>query len=93
MVEDGAESIGAGAFSGFTKLIAVVIPGSVTTIAEDAFNGCDRVIVYGDPGTAAEAFANTHNIPFVSLKEALGDINADGAFLMSDIILLQKWLE
>jgi len=92
VVEDGAESIGAGAFSGFTKLIAVVIPGSVTTIAEDAFNGCDNFTVFGDPGTAAEAFANTHNIPFVSLKEALGDINADGAFLMSDIVLLQKWL-
>lgn len=45
IIPDGCRSIGARAFAGCDKLVYIFIPASVTTIAEDAFEGCGDMIV------------------------------------------------
>lgn len=49
------------AFAGLNRdIIEVLVPDSVTYIADDAFSGYDIVDLYGTPGGVAEAFANSH---------------------------------
>ncbi len=46
---------------------SVFIPYTVTSIAEDAFEGSAIHIIHGFPGTAAETFANEHGFTFVGI--------------------------
>ncbi len=52
------------------------------------------VKIYGYPGTVAETHAKDNGFAFITLNDdfILGDINADGSFNVSDIVLMQKWL-
>lgn len=34
-----------------------------TSIADDAFDGCCKLTIYGIKGSYAEQYANEHNIP------------------------------
>ncbi len=52
-----------GAFSGCTNLEKILIPASVTSIGDNALNGCDKVTIYTVPGAYAEAYAAEHGIP------------------------------
>ena len=47
-----------------------VIPNTVTSIGDFAFDGADNVVIYGTKGSYAETYANNNEIPFV-------DINSD----------------
>ncbi len=60
-IPSGCTSIGSGAFAGCSSLCYVFIPTSVTYIADDAFSGCSATIV-SPIGSAAQEFAQTHNI-------------------------------
>ena len=45
IIPEDCESIGAGAFANCRELTYVQIPASVTNCAEDAFDGCPKVIL------------------------------------------------
>lgn len=53
-----------GAFSGCTNLEKILIPASVTSIGDNALNGCDKVTIYTVPGAYAETYAAEHGIPY-----------------------------
>lgn len=57
----GTESIDALAFADCKKLRQVEIPASVTQIADNAFQGCTNVIIFGKPGSSAETYCATHD--------------------------------
>lgn len=52
--------------------------------------------IYGYPYTAAEVYAAEYGFPFSEPADAPapvpGDVNCDGSFRISDIVLFQKWL-
>lgn len=62
LLPDGLQAIDARAFAQ-SGLMYISIPASVTTIAEDAFDGCPLVIIYAAPGSAAEQLALRKGIP------------------------------
>ena len=57
IIPDGCQSIGAGAFRNCEDMSLAIIPASVTSIADDAFENT-WVTIYTTPGSAAEAFVN-----------------------------------
>ena len=66
VLPDGCQRIEAGAFRGCTQLQYIEIPASVTAISDTAFEGCsDQLIVITTAGSAAEAFAQKHEISCV----------------------------
>lgn len=56
-VPNGIVEIGEKAFAGRKDLKAVRIPTSVTKIADDAFSGCDKLMLIVDVGSYAETYA------------------------------------
>ena len=56
IVQEGTETIGAQAFA-HSSLSAITLPGSVTSIADDAFDGCGEVEVSAQEGTYAYDWA------------------------------------
>lgn len=40
----------------------------VEYIADNAFEGCDKLTIYGIKGSYAEQYANKHDIPFEELN-------------------------
>lgn len=73
------------------------------TCYEDQSDGCiiyDRieklsgVTIHGFPGTIAETYAKVNGFTFISIEDdiASGDVNDDGSFGVSDVVLFQKWL-
>lgn len=63
VIPDGCTTIGAKAFADSAKLVIVVMPDSVTSIADDAFEGCGNVTFLCESRNTAAAFAEKHNIP------------------------------
>lgn len=52
------------AFRGCTELTALTIPKSVIEIPENAFEDCPNLTIYGEIGSYAQEYAESHNIPF-----------------------------
>ncbi len=52
------------AFRGCTELTSLTIPESVTEIPENAFEDCPNLTIYGEIGSYAQEYAESHNIPF-----------------------------
>ena len=46
----------------------VLIPGTVTSIGNYAFDNCKKITIYGIPGSYAETYANDNNIPFADIS-------------------------
>ena len=59
-IPNGCKSIGAGAFRD-SRIRTVTVPASVTQIAEDAFDGCGKII-FKTNGTDAVRYASEHGI-------------------------------
>ena len=72
-IPDSVTSIGDFAFYGTSKkLVSITIPSSVTSIGEYAFYGRNNnITIYGIKGSYAETYADSHDIPFVALKEII----------------------
>ncbi len=62
------------AFEYCEALERIVIPESVKSIGEWVFDECPELTIVGRPGSAAEAYANENEIPFLALEE---DAEAD----------------
>ncbi len=60
-VPDGCTAIGTNAFRDCMSLQVIHIPPSVTEIDDTAFDGCNRVYVFGERDSAAYEYCRTHN--------------------------------
>ena len=52
------------AFAGCTELQHIYIPAATENISENAFDGCGQLVIWGQAGSEAEAYAASHNILF-----------------------------
>ena len=62
VLPDGCLVIGEKAFADCKMLKLVEIPASVVAIADDAFEGCENVLIVTPEGSAAERYAQNHGI-------------------------------
>ena len=85
IIPEGVESISYSAFLGCTGLLSVTIPASVTEIGENAFgyyyldeiNRMEKntdFVIYGEKGSAAEAYATKENFEFIDINNPDPDI-------------------
>ncbi len=65
ILEDQVTTVESRAFAGTDNLREVYIPGSVETLAGDAFDGAEDLTVYGIKGSAAEDWAARLGYRFV----------------------------
>lgn len=63
VIPDKVETIGECAFDDCDFVTSVTIPDSVTSIDNSAFCGCDKLTIRCKKGSAAESYAEKHNIP------------------------------
>lgn len=57
------------AFADCTALERVFISEYATDIADDAFENCDNLTIYGENNSVIQSYAQKHNIPFVSIDK------------------------
>ena len=62
------ETIESEAFAGIPAGIKIYIPATVTDIAADAFGDSD-VVIYTEPGSAAETFARDHHYDYMIVED------------------------
>ncbi len=65
------------AFFDCENLERVYIPDTTNDIADDAFDGCNSLVIYTPKGSYAEKFARKHNIPVVvsaTSQDILNDV-------------------
>ena len=68
LVGDQVESIGSKAFANCTNLQQIVIPESVVVISENAFEGCNDIVIFGVTGSCAETYAESNGFTFRTLE-------------------------
>ena len=61
------EKIASYAFEGCESLEKIVIYNNCVEIDDTAFEGCDKLTIYGIKGSYAEQYANKHDILFEEL--------------------------
>lgn len=91
---DGIKELTCGCFKEFATVEEVVIPSSVTSISQDAFqlqqNNKEFHIV-GDTLSYAEVYATERGVKFVpSNEQLLGDVDGSGAYEASDALSILK---
>ena len=87
VIKDGTTQIVSGAINGKN----VVIPRSVTSIANDAFADNTDVKIFGYSDTAAQTFANENKINFIDLNNfTKGDVDFNGKLDNEDYKILCK---
>ena len=72
--------IEAKAFFDCENLERVYIPDTTNDIADDAFDGCNSLVIYTPKGSYAEKFARKHNIPVVvsaTSQDILNNVKLD----------------
>lgn len=67
--DEVAESIGAGAFMNCTNLERATLGKSITNIGEDAFSGCENLVIYCYQDSCAHQYAQENKISFVIMLE------------------------
>ncbi len=81
-IENGVTELFGESFLNCSNLKTVIIPTSVTYIDGDAFEGCSNVTIYGKKNSAADKFANNHDIPFKAIVSTTGvTLNTSGIAL------------
>ena len=65
-IPDGCERIGNKAFAQCAALELAEIPASITSIADDAFAGSERLVIVTAEGSYAQTYATNHGIPCVA---------------------------
>lgn len=64
-------------FTNCTSLKAVYVPSSVTTFGTTPFAGCTNLTIFGEKGSAIEAYAKAFKIPFIDKAS----INKDNLYI------------
>ena len=68
------------AFFDCENLERIYIPDTTNDIADDAFDGCNSLVIYTPKGSYAEKFARKHNIPVVvsaTSQDILNNVKLD----------------
>lgn len=68
ILPEGIEIIGSRAFAECGNLKWIYIPSSVEEIAEDAFDNCDELMIYGERYSVAKDYAVKHEIGFTIVQ-------------------------
>lgn len=100
IIPSGVTSVAMYAFSENPYLETLTIPNSLTKVGDSAFYNCKNLHAVSYNGTEEEWNQITIGLLNEKLTGAtiqyqeriIGDVNADGAFTVSDVVLLQKWL-
>lgn len=82
-VPNTVKSIGDFAFEDCDALTSIVIPQSVTDLGHEIFFYCEAQTIYGFTGSAAQAYADQYNIPFVDVG-SLSDSPAYSVSVLAD---------
>lgn len=64
-IGEKVDTIGSRAFASCSNLWQIYLPSSVTSIAEDTFEGASVLVIFGEEGSRAEDFALEHGYLFV----------------------------
>ena len=99
-IPGGVTSVAMYAFSENPYLETIAIPNSLIKVGDSAFYNCKNLRSVSYNGTEEEWNQITIGLLNEKLTGAniqyqeriLGDVNADGALTISDVVLLQKWL-
>lgn len=100
IIPSGVTSVAMYAFSENPYLKTLTIPNSLIKVGDSAFYNCKNLRAVSYNGTEEEWNQITIGLLNEKLTGAtiqyqeriIGDVNADGAFTVSDVVLLQKWL-
>ncbi len=100
IIPSGVTSVAMYAFSENPYLETHTIPNSLIKVGDSAFYNCKNLRAVSYNGTEEEWNQITIGLLNEKLTGAtiqyqeriIGDVNADGAFTISDVVLLQKWL-
>lgn len=89
------ESIGPLAFGYCTALEQIEIPDSVTQIADNAFEGCDDLVIYCSKDSYALTYAQENGIAYVITDPEpetyiLGDADGDGEVTSIDVVYVRR---
>ena len=75
VLQDGVREIGSKAFANST-VTEIVLPASLTEIADDAFEGCESITAVAAEGTYAYDYCNAHEIP-ISVRLNISSVACD----------------
>ena len=100
IIPSNVTSVAMYAFSENPYLETLKIPNSLIKVGDSAFYNCKNLRAVSYNGTEEEWNQITIGLLNEKLTGAtiqyqeriIGDVNADGAFTVSDVVLLQKWL-
>lgn len=100
IIPSNVTSVAMYAFSENPYLETLTIPNSLIKVGDSAFYNCKNLRAVSYNGTEEEWNQITIGLLNEKLTGAtiqyqeriIGDVNADGAFTVSDVVLLQKWL-
>lgn len=100
IIPSGVTSVAMYAFSENPYLETLTIPNSLIKVGDSAFYNCKNLRAVSYNGTEEEWNQITIGLLNEKLTGAtiqyqeriIGDVNADGALTISDVVLLQKWL-
>lgn len=100
IIPSGVTSVAMYAFSENPYLETLTIPNSLIKVGDSASYNCKNLRAVSYNGTEEEWNQITIGLLNEKLTGAtiqyqeriIGDVNADGAFTISDVVLLQKWL-
>lgn len=100
IIPSGVTSVAMYAFSENPYLETLTIPNSLIKVGDSAFYNCKNLRAVSYNGTEEKWNQITIGLLNEKLTGAtiqyqeriIGDVNADGAFTISDVVLLQKWL-
>lgn len=91
--ENDVTDIGAYAFANCSSLTKIDIPDSVESIADNAFFGCDDLVIYCRTNSYAMFYAIEHDIDYV-LTDAppviRGDADGDGEITILDVTVIMR---
>ena len=68
VLSEQTEFIGADAFAGCDNLLCIRIPNETACIDSQAFGNLTGIVIFGVPGSTAEAFAKAHDCFFIPIE-------------------------